>query len=486
MLEEITYEVYVISGKAYMPSTGDPSWANVPAEEDYLPTLSNQLHDLEGFSLWLDLLPKGSLTSAGSEQSGGFSVDKYTVNGLIGDQVITGALSYDQASHALVKSELRVPAVLDSDPEAPEAGEIVITLSASKADIPPITIPSDGQAAPLSTALTGALTTPTGQAPLSDEPVVINTFTISDMPYHPGGAGGVVLALPGQLWTADKFSGLQLLDPQTGAVVQAVPLEARLYHDLKMIDQRLWVLATRGEDENHADVLYLLDLPSGEVVETIPITNLGSYGFEPAQLGVSPGKVWVNSGIVDTGTLEFTALPDGLPSGARFAYDGASWMWITGSWCYACEHDLWIMDAVNPPAHKDGHNSGVLGTGTLGSPLALAGGRMWVLTIYYVGNNPTYYLDAYDLAKTDRPALHIDVTDEIGDANRERLLVTDDHMLWMEVKGKLYYYDNLTGEKKGELTLPGEYVESMSFDGTSLWVLSSDTGLHQVYLPWQD
>jgi hypothetical protein len=73
---------------------------------------------------------------------GGFTADKYTVSGVVSEQTISGALWYDPASHALVKAELHVPAALNSNPEAPESGEFVITLNAEKAEIAPITLPA--------------------------------------------------------------------------------------------------------------------------------------------------------------------------------------------------------------------------------------------------------------------------------------------------------------------------------------------------------
>ena len=140
---DIQYEVYVIDGSAYAPSEEDPAWTTTPVSADYVVELLSQMHGLEGFTLWLDMLPAGSLEAAGGEETGGFTTDKYAVSGAVSGQLITGALWYDQASHALVKAELHVPASLDSDPAEPESGEIVITLNAEKAEISPINLPSN-------------------------------------------------------------------------------------------------------------------------------------------------------------------------------------------------------------------------------------------------------------------------------------------------------------------------------------------------------
>lgn len=141
--EDTQYEVFVINGSAYVPSEEDPAWKTTPVSRDYFEVLLSRMHGLEGFTLWLDLLPAGSLQAAGSEETGGFSTDKYTVSGTVGGQLITGALWYDKDSHALVKAELHVPASLDSDPAEPETGEILITLDTEKAEITSVTLPAD-------------------------------------------------------------------------------------------------------------------------------------------------------------------------------------------------------------------------------------------------------------------------------------------------------------------------------------------------------
>lgn len=136
------YEVYVIGGSAYAPSDSDPSWTANPFAVDYSSTLSDQVHELDGFTTWLDLLPKGSLKDSGIESIGGFSTNKYSVDGRINGQQVTGMLWYDSQTHSLVQAELHVPAVLDSNPDKPENGEIVITLSARQVEIAPIVLPA--------------------------------------------------------------------------------------------------------------------------------------------------------------------------------------------------------------------------------------------------------------------------------------------------------------------------------------------------------
>jgi hypothetical protein len=321
--------------------------------------------------------------------------------------------------------------------------------------------------------------------PTPSQPFIMNTYKISDTPYHPGGMLGVLLVLPDQIWVASMLAGIMQIDPHSGEVMATLPgIDAQRFYDMQFDGKRVWVLATDGRVSSDANILYVIDLSSGEVLKKIPITGEGDYGSNPTRLGVSPGKIWVNFGTVDTETFEYTSYPSGLPSDANFAFDGEQWMWITGSWCHGCDHDLWLVNTNNPVESKGEQESGVLGTGVLGNPLALLDGKMWLLATYYTSNGTAYFLDAYDIHKTDRPALHIDMTNEIGDSSGTVNITVDDHMVWLESAGTLYYIDGKTGQKMGELTV-GEYIEGMQFDGTSLWVLSSDTGLLQVFLPWE-
>lgn len=324
-------------------------------------------------------------------------------------------------------------------------------------------------------------TIPSTQVTTPIEPTIIKSIMVSDMPYHPGGGSGTMLALPGQIWTGTLFSGLQQWDPQTGDLVMTISeIEENNFFDIECENNRLWVLASI-DDSNQAEVLYVIELPQGEIVKKIPITDEGDYGTAPTQLGNSPGKIWVNFGLVDTETFEYISFPDGLPSDAHFIYDDEKWMWITGSWCDGCRHDLWLVNAIDPSEKKDSKNSGPLDTGVLGQPLVLANGKVWLVAHYYSAND-TYFLDGYDIHKTDLPEFHTDVTSEVqgyGNIN----IAADEHMVWIEVEGTIYYFDSKNGQKIGELKV-GENADSIGFDGTSLWVLCSDAGLLQISLPW--
>ncbi len=135
------FEIYVVDGTDYQLNSETQSWSANPEPTDYHKKLSEQLHGPEGPGLWLDILPDGSLQSAGEETVGGFATQKVNVKGTVGEQAITGSLWFDKESFALVQVELHVPAALLSAPEESASGELKITLEAQKADVPAITVP---------------------------------------------------------------------------------------------------------------------------------------------------------------------------------------------------------------------------------------------------------------------------------------------------------------------------------------------------------
>jgi hypothetical protein len=134
-------EVFVVDGKAYQLDEEDPGWMTAPFDENYLPTLSQELHSLESPALWLNILPPGSIQPAGSEKVGGFAADKYVVDGEVDGQKISGTIWEEPEQDALVQAELHIPAALLSAPDQPRTGEMKITLTAKKVDVAPVTLP---------------------------------------------------------------------------------------------------------------------------------------------------------------------------------------------------------------------------------------------------------------------------------------------------------------------------------------------------------
>ena len=135
-------DVYVIDGKMYIPSKQDPNWMNNPIQQDFKQYLSTWLHGSEGPALWLEILPTGSITKAGNETVGGFAAVKYLVNGSVANQVISGTLWEDPQTDALVQADLHIPGPFLSTPDKPQSGELKISLTAQKINIPPISLPA--------------------------------------------------------------------------------------------------------------------------------------------------------------------------------------------------------------------------------------------------------------------------------------------------------------------------------------------------------
>ena len=135
-------ELFVMDGKAYQPSDQDPAWMSAPMDANYLQTLSDEFYGPDGFGEWLDILPDGSLISAGQESVGGFQTDTYTVNGTVDGQAVTGKLWYEPQSDSLVKAELNVPAALYDPTDKSLTGALKVSLDTQKANVPLVTLPS--------------------------------------------------------------------------------------------------------------------------------------------------------------------------------------------------------------------------------------------------------------------------------------------------------------------------------------------------------
>ena len=327
---------------------------------------------------------------------------------------------------------------------------------------------------------------PSITATIPSQPVIANTYLVQTiLPPAGGNKGGgpfsAMLVLPGQVWTGTMFGGLQQWDPQTGKVIKVLSnVMSKGFYDMKFDGKNLWVLTIDKLVGANPDTLYVISLPGGDIVKKFDLEKTRYL----TQIGYSPGKVWVGSTIYDTDTLQPDPVSSGLPFEAHYAYDGEQRMWITGVHCEGCGHDLWLYDANNLPNHKDKENSGTSNDGVLDSPMVLAGGKMWL--VVRPNGDPIYILDAYDIHKTDQPVLQINLTKEFkntGSQSSQVYITTDNHVVWLSIVGKLYYFDLNTGQMLGSLSI-GKQVMGMGFDGKSLWVLSNVDGLIQVSIPW--
>ena len=134
-------ELWVVGGNVYQYNEQDPGWMSSPVGSADPQILFQDLHGIDGPSLWLSLLPPNSIQPAGQETVGGFAADKYAVNGEVENQTITGTLWEEPQSDALVQADLHVPGALLNDPGQSQPGELKIELRAQKADVPVLTLP---------------------------------------------------------------------------------------------------------------------------------------------------------------------------------------------------------------------------------------------------------------------------------------------------------------------------------------------------------
>jgi hypothetical protein len=154
-------ELFVVDGKAYQHDDSNPAWMITPIDEHYVQTLSEVLHGPDGVAEWLDILPNGSLTSAGQESVGGFETDKYTVNGMVDGKTIIGGLWYEPQSDALIKADLHVPAAIYDVTDNSLTGELTIDLDTQQSDVPLVTLPTAAPGVTVSTATVTAEVTAT-------------------------------------------------------------------------------------------------------------------------------------------------------------------------------------------------------------------------------------------------------------------------------------------------------------------------------------
>ncbi|HMD89894.1 MAG TPA: hypothetical protein VKF38_12090 [Anaerolineaceae bacterium] len=319
-----------------------------------------------------------------------------------------------------------------------------------------------------------------------------------------GGTGGIMLAIPGQIWIANDFVGIQQWDPQTGKLVKTIANTVENYFsDIKYDGQQVWVYALvlkqTSANSEYTGVLYAIDPLQGELVKKIDIpnekketiSNNDAIGFP--YIGVSPGKVWDKDRLIDTRTFEATVMPWNFMFGTPiFAYDGQGMMWVEGDVPPGATQTIWIYD-VNDPTKPLGKN----GTAGLTSNpdltdhhnLIMAGGKMWATARYWkkVADQTSYWeLLAYDIHPSDKPLFKTDISKEMTGRNGGEILAADNHAIWLAPNGqdgKVYYYDQANGQLLGSLHV-GALIFSMSFDGQNLWVMDDEHGLEKIALPW--
>ncbi len=495
------YELYVVDGKAYRPSDQNPNWMTTPVDKTYIQTLSRELHGPDGLGIWLDLLPLGSIHAAGKDSVGGFAADKYTVNGQVEGQSITGAIWFEPQADALVQAELHVPAALLSPPDKPQLGEVKITLNAQKADIAPVSLPAAPAGQP------GATTMPTaGSAGAGSGPLAIRDSY--PLQVAKGMIGSSLAASTGKVWVGTGRGTIEKVDSQSGAFEQSISLVSTKI-DLESLSSGGIVAAVikMGFDSQYIAAtmivsdqipphryLFVVDSGSGAVVHQWDLQSaewsIDSTCF-PDDFGVSPGKIWLDGHMIDTKTFEVKKdIPN--PAYSHFAYNGNGWMWITGDMGGSCDDLVFINTAdptkdicQNPLPFMNNSGDKVGSVSINDSIMVLAGDRMWMAGRGGGdgGQNMTivaYPADMDQLMKETQPPAPV----RLMNNGSEFGLLYAGNYLWLLWKGSdergfLYQLDPKTGAIITSLDLIGDQGRAhgnvpvdIATEGDNLWILT--------------
>jgi len=312
-------------------------------------------------------------------------------------------------------------------------------------------------------------------------------------------------ARSGQLWIGTVSGTLEEVDSQNGTFGQSISLAPDISGNMPMAfpiqkiafeGEYLWAFASFFQDMAPPG-LYAIDPGSGKIVQQWDLNSSewmeGYERMQPSEeFGVSPGKIWIDSHLVDTETFEVRKVF--MPGITNFAYGGNDWMWITGEMGGACDDTILIN--VNDPSMEwcpdewpfMVHTQDEMSAVNPGSPMVLAGDRMWIAGSWSaesLTDSPEYTLDAYpadmdQAMKETGPLASVPLLD--SDASVMMLFAGD--YLWLvytgDKAGWLYQLDPQTGVTINSLDLVGDEGRAISdvpqgiaAEGDNLWILTS-------------
>jgi len=318
---------------------------------------------------------------------------------------------------------------------------------------------------------------------------------------------GISLAAhEGQLWVGTVTGTLEEVNPEDGAYGQSIALIPdndgslpKAYAVVKMVFEGdyLWAFAGNFSGNQAPPLLAALDPDSGEIVRQWDLNSPEWIGNDErlnpeGDFGVSPGKIWIDNHVVDTTTFESMRVL--MPGMIHYAYGGNDWMWITGEMGHSCDQ-LLLINTSDPSTASCpdewpflSHNSDGGVTPGPGSPLVLAGDRMWIGGGWSgtSQSGPIHLLEAYptdmdEAMKATGPLASVPLEDTYL---KIKMLFAGNY-LWMvythgEKAGLLYQLDAQTGETMNSLDLVGEEGRSLSdvpqdmaAESDNLWVLTS-------------
>ncbi len=358
-------------------------------------------------------------------------------------------------------------------------------------------------------ALPGNTATPPAGSSGSGSLAISNTYKLP-----PAILGSLLAAGPGKVWLGSAFGNIEEFDWQTGAFGKSIllPLSKMAVNNTNVLykigfdGQNLWALGG-GSSGSGAASLFFIDPTSGTIIHQWDLTsadwqkNFNGF-FTDDNFEFSPGKIWLQSHVIDTQTFEVTYVSSGFPTDEYYAYNGNGWMWMTGSYAEDCDQLIMINtddpSKVYAPCHMPflnrmtGANSG-LSTESTGSLVTFAGDRMWLVGQYM--NAPNHIFEAYStdmnqLMKETKPLVIVPWTD----VTTEMKMLYAGNYLWVltthgDHQGLLYQLDPQTGVTLNTLDVIGVQkgnglaeVKDMATDGKYLWIREMDY-LVQVPLP---
>jgi hypothetical protein len=372
----------------------------------------------------------------------------------------------------LLACNLLLPPGLTNTPEiVPNQSTDSATLASEQAGrtaTPPDAPPS--QAGATATTIAGSAPIGSGALEISDR---------YPLP-HISGWGNGLITTPGKVWVGSVNGMVDVLDAQSGQVLQSIALfpgsggmtQQRVF-DLKFDGQHVWALAN-SKKEYQPDTLFVIDEASGTVLKQFDASEWA--GELDQKLGFSPGKIWASKQSIDTRTFEVQY--NVVPWGDSYAYDGKGWMWITGNtYVSDCNPVLSVVNADDPSQHYSAWARDLHGDACT-KPITLIGDRMWVAVSAYLDNNTTapalwaYPADGSKMTKeTHEPLVMVPSPDDNPIA-----LIGDQDGLWLLAgNGYLYQFDPQTGALLNSLDLVGAdqntFAANITLDNHDLWVL---------------
>ena len=236
--------------------------------------------------------------------------------------------------------------------------------------------------------------------------------------------------------------------------------------------------------------LFAIEAGSGKVVHQwdmqSPEWSKELRMYVPRALGVSPGKIWVDSHVIDTQTFEAKKVSM-LPM-TRFGFNGKGWMWITGDSGGSCD-DLIFVNTDDLSEVVCQHrlpfmiepNDVYPGA----SIMTLAGDRIWMVTGGEGGGQPltitAYPADMDQLMRETKPLANVTLMDK---SHQIKMLYAGNYLwlLWMsgDKRGFLYQLDPQTGATINSLDLIGDKrgnglsdPQDIATEGDNLWILTT-------------